>query len=56
LGLGIDAQRPALARFAAAEDYEVVAEFVEIETAKGTDAIERRPQLAAATRRGPPAR
>src|SRR5277367_5416307 len=47
-GLGIDAQRAAVARFAAAEGYEVVGEFVEIETGKGADAIERRPQLAAA--------
>src|SRR5277367_5503559 len=47
-GLGIDAQRAAVARFGAAEGYEVVGEFVEIETGKGADAIERRPQLAAA--------
>src|SRR5271167_2816694 len=47
-GLGIDAQRAAVARFAAAEGYDVVGEFVEIETGKGADAIERRPQLAAA--------
>jgi DNA invertase Pin-like site-specific DNA recombinase len=47
-GLGIDAQRAAVARFAAAEGYEIVGEFVEIETGKGADAIERRPQLAAA--------
>ena len=50
-GLGIDAQRAAVARFAAAEGYDVVGEFVEIETGKGADAIERRPQLAAATPR-----
>ena len=30
------------------EGYEVVGEFIEIETGKGPDAIERRPQLAAA--------
>jgi DNA invertase Pin-like site-specific DNA recombinase len=47
-GLGIDGQRAAVARFAAAEGFEIVAEFVEIETGKGADAIERRPQLAAA--------
>jgi DNA invertase Pin-like site-specific DNA recombinase len=47
-GLGIDAQRAAIARFAQAEDFEVVAEFVEIETGKGANALERRPQLAAA--------
>jgi DNA invertase Pin-like site-specific DNA recombinase len=47
-GLGIDAQRDAIARFALAEGFEIVAEFVEIETGKGADALERRPQLAAA--------
>jgi DNA invertase Pin-like site-specific DNA recombinase len=47
-GLGIEAQRDSLARFAAAEGFEVVAEFVEVETGKGSDALERRPQLAAA--------
>ena len=46
LGPPIEAQRAAVIRFAAAEDYEVVGEFVEIETGKGADAIERRPQLA----------
>ena len=35
-------------RFGTAEGYEVVGEFVEIETGKGADAIEHRPQLAAA--------
>src|SRR5260370_10054561 len=47
-GLGIDAQRIAVARFAEAEGFEGVAEFTEIETGKGADALERRPQLAAA--------
>ena len=47
-GLGIDAQRAAVARFAKAEGFEVVAEFTEVETGKGTDALDRRPQLAAA--------
>jgi len=47
-GLGIDAQRAAVARFAEAEGFEIVAEFTEIETGKGSDALERRPQLAAA--------
>src|SRR4051794_2750302 len=47
-GLGIEAQRHALAHFGAAEGYEVVREFVEVETGKGADAIERRPQLKAA--------
>jgi hypothetical protein len=40
-------QRQAIARFAAAKGHEVV---VEIETGKGADALDRRPQLAAARR------
>lgn len=47
-GLGIEAQRAAIARFAEAEDIELLAEFVEVETGKGADALDRRPQLAAA--------
>jgi DNA invertase Pin-like site-specific DNA recombinase len=47
-GLGIEAQRAALARFAEAEGIEIVGEFVEIETGKGSDALDRRPQLVAA--------
>jgi DNA invertase Pin-like site-specific DNA recombinase len=47
-GLGIEAQRAAIARFAEAEGLTVVAEFVEAETGKGFDALDRRPQLAAA--------
>ena len=47
-GLGIEAQQEALTRFAEAEGFELVRMFVEIETGKGSDAIERRPQLAAA--------
>jgi DNA invertase Pin-like site-specific DNA recombinase len=47
-GLGIEAQRHSLAHFAGAEGYEVVREFVEVETGKGADALDRRPQLKAA--------
>src|SRR5215470_8685135 len=47
-GLGLEAQREALARFVVAEEFEIVREFVEIETGKGADALDRRPQLAAA--------
>lgn len=47
-GLGIEAQREAVARFAATEGLTILAEFVEIETGKGADALDRRPQLAAA--------
>jgi DNA invertase Pin-like site-specific DNA recombinase len=47
-GLGIEAQRAAIARFAAAEGLEVLTEFVEVETGKGSDALDRRPRLAEA--------
>jgi DNA invertase Pin-like site-specific DNA recombinase len=47
-GLGLAAQQEALARFAAAEGLQIVAEFIEVETGKGADALDRRPQLAAA--------
>jgi DNA invertase Pin-like site-specific DNA recombinase len=47
-GLGLEAQRSAVVRFAAVEGFEIVAEFVEIESGKGADALDRRPQLAAA--------
>ena len=47
-GLGIEAQREALARFAASEGFELARVFVEVETGKGSDALDRRPQLAAA--------
>jgi DNA invertase Pin-like site-specific DNA recombinase len=46
--LGIEAQRDAIQRFADAEGIELLAEFVEIETGKGADALDRRPQLSAA--------
>ena len=49
-GLGLDAQRAAVQRFAAAESYELAGEFIEVETGKGSDALDRRPQLAAALR------
>src|SRR4051812_40941499 len=47
-GLGIEAQRATVARFAEAEQITLIAEFVEAETGKGADALDRRPQLAAA--------
>jgi DNA invertase Pin-like site-specific DNA recombinase len=47
-GLGIEAQRAAIARFAEAEGLQIIGEFVEAETGKGADALDRRPQLAAA--------
>jgi DNA invertase Pin-like site-specific DNA recombinase len=51
-GLGIEAQRAAVTRFAEAEGYELTAEFVEAESGKGADALDRRPQLAAALAAG----
>ena len=47
-GLGMDAQRNAVEQFAAKEAMHIAHEFVEIETGKGADALDRRPQLAAA--------
>src|SRR5277367_459645 len=47
-GLGIESQREALTRFAKEVGFDIVAEFVEVETGKGSDALDRRPQLAAA--------
>src|SRR5258706_10219566 len=47
-GLGIEAQRAAIERFAAAESLLITAEYSEFETGKGVDALDRRPQLAAA--------
>jgi hypothetical protein len=44
-GLGIEAQRAALARFAETEGFEIAREFVEVEMRKGADALDRRPQL-----------
>jgi Resolvase, N terminal domain len=44
-GLGLEAQRATIAQFAAAEGLEIAREFVEVETGKGSDALERRPQL-----------
>jgi len=47
-GLGLAAQRSAVAAFAQAERFTVIAEFTEVETGKGSDALDRRPQLKAA--------
>jgi DNA invertase Pin-like site-specific DNA recombinase len=47
-GLGLEAQRNAVRQFAKAEGFEIVAEFTEIETGKGSDALDRRPELKAA--------
>ena len=47
-GLGIEAQRKAIQQFATSESLKLVAEFVEFESGKGADALDRRPELAAA--------
>lgn len=47
-GLGIEAQRRTITEFAAANGFEVVAEYVEQASGKGADALDRRPKLAAA--------
>lgn len=47
-GLGLEAQRQAIARFAQAEGIELVAEYQDVETGKGADALAKRPQLAVA--------
>ena len=49
--LGIEAQKAAVQRFAAAEGYDLIDEHVEVETGKGADALDRRPELAAALAR-----
>ena len=44
-GLGLDAQRSAALTYVNAVDGYVVGEFVEVETGKGSNALERRPHL-----------
>jgi DNA invertase Pin-like site-specific DNA recombinase len=47
-GLGLEAQQTAIATFAKAEGLKIIGEYVEIETGKGANALDRRPKLAAA--------
>lgn len=47
-GLGMEAQQSAIEAFAAREGLVIVDWFADIETGKGSDALERRPRLAAA--------
>jgi DNA invertase Pin-like site-specific DNA recombinase len=47
----MEAQKTAVQRFAAAEGYDLIADYLEIETGKGADALDRRPKLAAALER-----
>jgi DNA invertase Pin-like site-specific DNA recombinase len=44
----LEAQREPVLRFASANGFEVVETFVEVETGKGTDALDQRPKLKAA--------
>jgi DNA invertase Pin-like site-specific DNA recombinase len=45
-GLGLEAQRAAVERFAEGEGLTIVKEFIEIESGKGADALNLRPKLA----------
>jgi DNA invertase Pin-like site-specific DNA recombinase len=47
-GLGLEAQREAIAHFCKRENFTLAAEYVEVESGKGADALDRRPKLAAA--------
>lgn len=47
-GLGLDAQRQTVEQYLADGSKTVLAEFVEIETGKGSNALDRRPELRAA--------
>lgn len=44
-GLGLDAQRQTVAQYLTGSSRTTVGEFVEIETGKGSNALEKRPQL-----------
>lgn len=47
-GLGLEAQRQAVASYLNGGSWSLVQEFVEVETGKGSNALDRRPQLKAA--------
>ncbi|AMV42271.1 recombinase family protein [Paraburkholderia caribensis] len=47
-GLGLDAQREAVTRYLNGGDWQLIGEFTEVETAKGSNALAKRPQLRAA--------
>jgi DNA invertase Pin-like site-specific DNA recombinase len=44
-GLGIEAQQAAVARFCETEGYQLQGSYIEVETGKGCDALDRRPKL-----------
>lgn len=47
-GLGLEAQKQTVLTYLNGGNWELVQEFVEVETGKGADALDRRPQLKAA--------
>lgn len=47
-GLGLEAQQEAVRQFIAAGSKKLLAEFTEVETGKGSNALDKRPQLQAA--------
>ena len=47
-GLGLDAQKKAVADYLNGGTWQLVADFTEVETGKGSNALDRRPQLLAA--------
>jgi DNA invertase Pin-like site-specific DNA recombinase len=47
-GLGLEAQRAAVAGYLNGGAWELLGEFVEVETGKGSNALDKRPQLRAA--------
>ena len=47
-GLGLEAQKQGVESYLNGGDWDLVSEFTEIETGKGANALERRPQLRAA--------
>jgi len=47
-GLGLEAQQSAVSDFCKREGIDLNGEYIEIETGKGSDALDRRPNLAAA--------
>ena len=47
-GLGLEAQKESVSRFLNGGAWELLGEYVEIETGKGADALAKRPQLKAA--------
>ncbi len=47
-GLGLEAQRTICRRFCDTHGYQITTEYQEVETGKGADALDRRPELAKA--------